>query len=130
MSLLYLLPMLLLYTNLAARYVANTTCVVERNHPPTCHPDRHEMERRNLPKQQVLPYAGSSCNLGRFFRSADAQGLNDMSGGGSVHLNRLCSKRSQPLAGAGWRWIIAATWRGTIQPHNSKFASLPGIATL
>ena len=68
--------------------------------------------------------------LGRFLRSADAQGLNDMSGGGSVHLNKLCSKRSQPLAGAGWRWIIAATWRGTIQPHNSKFARLPGIATL
>ena len=86
---------------LAARYVSNTTCVVEwyysihgitqcsgddsspcnltsitrvdkRHHPPTCHPDGHEMEWRDLPNQQILPYAGDSCNLGRFLHSADA----------------------------------------------------------
>ena len=34
---------------------------------------------------------------------------NDMSEGGSVHPHRLYSGRCQPLAGAGWRQIAAAT---------------------
>ena len=44
----------------------------KRNHPPTCHPDRSETERRDLPKLQALPHAGYICNLGRFLHSADA----------------------------------------------------------
>ena len=58
--------------------VTNTTCAVEWNHPPTCHPDRNEMEWRDLPKLQTLPYAGYSRYLGRFLHSACAQGLNDI----------------------------------------------------
>ena len=45
-----------------------------------------------------------------------------MSGGGSVGPNGLYLPRGQPLAGAGWRQIAAATlfriWGGTIQPHR------------
>ena len=33
-----------------------------------------------------------------------------MSGGGSIHRHRLYSQRGQPLAGAGWRWVNAATF--------------------
>ena len=57
---------------LAARHVPNTTCVVERYHLSTCHPDRNEMEWRDLLKLQALPYAGYFCCLGRFLHSADA----------------------------------------------------------
>ena len=39
---------------------------------PTCHPDRNEMEWRDLLKWQVLPYAGNFCYLGRFLHSACA----------------------------------------------------------
>ena len=57
----------------------NRTCAVERYHPPTCHPDRNEMERRDLLKWQALPYAGNFCNLGRFLHSADATvGMTDV----------------------------------------------------
>ena len=44
----------------------------KRNRPSTCHSDRNEMEWRNLPKRQALPYAGYYCNLRRFLHSADA----------------------------------------------------------
>ena len=54
------------------------TCMVEWNHPPTCHPDRNAMEWRDLPKWQALPYTGYYCNLGRFLHSADAAvGMTD-----------------------------------------------------
>ena len=52
--------------------VTNTTRAVERYHPPTCHPDRNEMEWRDLLKLQVFPYAGYYCNLSGFLHSADA----------------------------------------------------------
>ena len=42
------------------------------DHPSTCHPDRNEMEWRDLLKLQILPYAGYYCNLGGFLHSADA----------------------------------------------------------
>ena len=42
------------------------------DHPSTCHPDRNEMEWRDLLKLQALPYAGYFCCLGRFLHSADA----------------------------------------------------------
>ena len=45
-----------------------------------------------------------------------------MSGGGSVQPNGLYLPRHQPLAGAGWRQIAAATLfrvsGDTIQPHR------------
>ncbi len=52
--------------------VTNTTCVDEWYHLSTCHPDRNEMEWRDLLKWQVLPYAGYHCYLGRFLHSAGA----------------------------------------------------------
>ncbi len=52
--------------------VSNTTCMVEWNHIQTCHPDRNEMEWRDLPKLQILPCVGYFCNLRRFLHSADA----------------------------------------------------------
>ena len=51
----------------------------KQNHPPTCHPDRNEMEWRDLLKWQSLPYAGNFCNLGRFLHSAFAPvGMTDV----------------------------------------------------
>ena len=58
--------------------VANIPRAVERYHISTCHPDRNEMEWRDLPKLQALPYAGYFCNLGGFLHSAFAKGLNDI----------------------------------------------------
>ena len=52
--------------------VSTTTCMVEWNHIQTCHPGQNEMKWRDLPKQQILPYVGYFCNLGRFLHSADA----------------------------------------------------------
>ena len=52
--------------------VTDTTRVDKRNHLLTFHSDRNEMEWRNLPKLQILPYAGYYCNLGGYLHSADA----------------------------------------------------------
>ena len=95
---------------LAARHVATITCVVERNHPPTCHPDRNEMEWRDLPKLQALPYAGYYCNLSGFLHSADAAvGMTYQRG--TVHPHRLYSIRSGRQDCRPYR-------RGTIHPHG------------
>ena len=85
--------------------VAITTCVDERYHPPTCHPDRNEMEWRDLPKWQVFPYAGCFRYLGRFLHSADAAvGMTDV-----FCVGRYGFKCTTIPAYAGWRWVIAAT---------------------
>ena len=66
------------------------------------------------------PPQDKNCHLGRFLDSA----RNDMSGrgGGTIQSNGLYLPRCQPLAGAGWRWVNAATLfrilGGTIQPHR------------
>ena len=75
------------------------------------------MEWRDLPKQQVLPYAGNFCNLGRFLHSACAQGLNDISEGSTVHSYGLYSLRcygdeSSPLH------CVYHILRNTIHPHG------------
>ena len=44
---------------------------------------------------------------------------NDISGGDSIQPHRLYSQRSQPLAGAGWRWVNAATFVPYIGLYHS-----------
>ena len=41
---------------------------------------RERSESRNLPEWQILSCGGYYCNLGGFLHSADAKGLNDISG--------------------------------------------------
>ena len=85
-------------------HVPNITCVVERYHPPTCHPDRNEMEWRDLPKWQILPYVGNFCNLSGFLHSACAA-VNDI----RFRFGRNKFRCPTIPAYAGWRQIAAAT---------------------
>ena len=70
-------------------HAANRTCMVKRYHPPICHPDRNEMEWRDLRKLQILPCVGYFCNLSGFLHSADATVGMTYLGGGSVYPHRL-----------------------------------------
>ena len=86
--------------------VTKTPRADERHHLPTCHPDRNEMEWRDPPKLQALPYVGYSRYLGRFLHSADATvGMTDVSGLAVTKFK--CT--TIPAPGAGWRQIAAAT---------------------
>ena len=95
------------------------------------------MEWRDLPKQQILPYAGYFCYLSGFLHSADAAVGMTYLGGGFVYPHRLYLQRGGRQIAAptdtpggipfnrtgysrnvAWRWIIAATLRGTIHPHR------------
>ena len=59
---------------------------------PTRHPDRNEMERRDLPKLQTLPYVGNSCNLSRFLHSADAAvGMTNQRVLPFIHTGYICN---------------------------------------
>ena len=103
----------------AARYVPNITCMVERHHPPICHPDRNEMEWRDLPKLQTLPYAGYFRYLGRFLHSADAAVGMTYLWGGFVYPHRLLLRRPQERhTGRSLRfrwWVVPFNHTGYIR---------------
>ena len=63
--------------------------------PPLCHPDRNEMEWRDLLKLQILPYAGYFCNLGGFLHSACAAvGMTCRDVAPIIHTGYICSGAS------------------------------------
>ena len=56
------------------------------------------------------PPQGKTCCLGRFLGSLRSLGMTCREGS-FIHPNGVYSQRGQPLAGAGWRWVNAATLR-------------------
>ena len=63
------------------RCVAITTCADKTKPPPDYVIPSERSESRNLPKWQILPYVGTILPRGGFLHSANAQGLNDKTGG-------------------------------------------------
>ena len=108
---------------LAARHVGCTTCGGEWYHP---HYGTPHCSGGNLP-----PSGPQGRNRGTFvFVSSNLKAFVVV-WGGFIQQNGLYSPRCQPLAGAGWRWVNAATlfriWGNTIHRHRLL---LPPLRTL